>query len=93
MSDRKLRISTHAAVRMYERGIEPEDIRHVLETGEVIEDYPDDKPLPSRLVLGRIGNRPLHLVAADDADETLVVTVYEPDPARWSPNFRRRKPS
>jgi hypothetical protein len=80
---------------MYERGIEPEDVAHVLEAGEVIEDYPDDKPLPSRLVFGRVGSRPLHVVAADDAEagETLVVTAYEPDPARWSPDFQRRKPS
>jgi hypothetical protein len=34
-------------------------------------------------------------VAADnEADnETVIVTVYDPDPARWSPDFRRRKTS
>ena len=34
---------------------------------------------PSRLVLGWIGNRPLHVVVADHVEETQwVVTVYEP---------------
>ena len=23
-------------------------------------------------------------------DETIVVTVYEPDPTEWNPDFRRR---
>jgi hypothetical protein len=26
-------------------------------------------------------------------DETIVVTVYEPDPALWRPGFRRRRRS
>ena len=60
--------------------------------GEVIEAYPDDEPYPSRLVLGWIDARPLHAVVADDfdADETIVVTVYEPDAALWNDSFRRR---
>lgn len=92
MAVRKLRLSSHSAARMYERGVGPEDVKHILEVGEVIEDYPDDTPLPSRLVLGWAGGRPLHVVAADDvdADETLVITVYEPEQRRWSPDFRRR---
>ena len=63
--------------------------------GEVIATYPDDTPLPSRLVLGWLGDRPLHVVAADnDTDQvTVVITVYEPDPAIWEPRFKsRRKP-
>jgi hypothetical protein len=34
-------------------------------------------------------------VAADDtsAGETIIVTVHEPDPARWEDGFRRRKQS
>ena len=63
-------------------------------TGETIEEYPDDVPYPSRLVSGNAGDRPIHVVAADDVDSeaTIVVTVYEPDPARWEPGFKRRKP-
>ena len=78
---------------MYLRDIQVSDVEHVLETGEVIEDYPEDRPLPTRLVFGRVGGRPLHVVAADDAeaDETFVITVYDPDPARWSTDFRRRR--
>lgn len=57
-------------------------MKHVLPTGEVIESYPNDLPYPSKLMLGWRGNRPLHVVAADNLEsgETIVITVYEPDP-------------
>jgi hypothetical protein len=63
-----------------------------LVNGDVIEDYPNDYPYPSRLVLGFCGARPLHVVAADNpgAPETIVITVYEPDPAQWDVTFRVR---
>lgn len=82
----------HALQRMFERGITEADVRRILESGELIEDYPEDQPYPSRLVLGFVGDRPLHVVAADNlADqETIVITVYEPEPAQWDTAFRRR---
>ena len=92
---RRLVFRVHAIRRMFERQITPRDVRGVLETGELIEEYPNDTPYPSRLVLGWRGPRPLHVVAADvtDAWETIVITVYEPDPSRWEPGFRvRRQP-
>ena len=77
---------------MFGRGISDGDIRHVLESGRVIRQYPDDTPYPSRLVLGWVGTMPLHVVAADNVDEhtTIIITVYVPDPAKWSPDFTRR---
>jgi len=65
----------------------------VVESGEVLEVYPEDTPFPSRLLLGFTGNRPIHVVAADDpgGDVTHVVTTYEPDPDQWDEGFRRRK--
>lgn len=61
---------------------------------EVVEDYPEDEPYPSALVLGRTKQgRPLHLVCAftRDEDQLIVVTVYEPDPRRWDDEFRYRR--
>ncbi len=95
MSYDHLIYTTHASRRMYERVIYPRDIRHVLHTGEVIEAYPDDLPLPSYLVLGWIepepGRRvPVHVVAADDDvdHQTHVITVYLPDPDRWTSDYK-----
>lgn len=87
-------LRTHAQERAFQRSISRDDIRHVLETGETIREYPDDTPLPSYLVLGWTeDDRPIHVVAADDEEEdvTRVITVYEPDPDLWTDDFRDRK--
>ncbi|CAN5825268.1 hypothetical protein BH23ACT11_BH23ACT11_24300 [soil metagenome] len=78
---------------MFRRQIKYEDVRHVLETGEIIQEYPEDKPYPSRLVLGWRGSAPIHVVAADstEASETLVITVYEPTSERWETGFREKR--
>ena len=85
--------TTHALRRMLKHGIRSQQVREVLEEGERIEDYPDDTPLPSHLILGTGAGRVLHVVAADDAerDETIVITTYEPDPDAWEPDYKTRK--
>ena len=94
MAINKLVFRIHALQRMAQRGISPDDIRQSLEHYLVVEEYPDDNPYPSCLVLGWIGKRPLHIVIAEnyESQETIVITVYEPDSAKWMPGFMRRKP-
>jgi len=79
---------------MVERGIDDADGKFVLSNGKTIEDYPLDQPYRSRLLLGWCGSRPIHVVAADNEsdNETIVITVYEPDLDRWETGFERRKP-
>jgi hypothetical protein len=90
---RRLIYRVHAIERMVERGISDDDVQQVLGAGKEIESYPADFPYPSRLMLGWCAGRALHVVAADNAadNETIIVTVYEPDPSRWQPGFERRK--
>ncbi|MBZ5543138.1 MAG: DUF4258 domain-containing protein [Acidobacteriia bacterium] len=94
MTSEKLVFRAHALRRMFRRGIGLDEVHQALSTGETIESYPQDIPYPSRLVLGWSGNRALHIVTADNTEdrETIVITVYEPDPALWNTDFRRRKP-
>jgi Domain of unknown function (DUF4258) len=89
MAEQRLRFSEHAIDRMLESEIEVDDVEAALAGGETIEDYDDG----SRLVLGRSGVRPLHVVAADEDGVVTVVTVYEPDPARWDAALRERRRS
>lgn len=93
MECREIRFSAHAIRQMHEREIATNDVLSVLEEGEVIEDYPNDNPFPSRLLLGYAEGRPLHVVVAKDAEsgKCFVVTAYEPDPERWTPDFRKRR--
>ena len=83
----------HTTQRMFERDVSEIEIREVLENGETIEDYPKDTPYPSRLMLGWVGIRPLHVVVADNFDENewIVITVYELDLIRWAADYKRRK--
>jgi hypothetical protein len=81
----------HTIQRMFERGITQADVQAALASGQVIEDYPNDYPLPSCLWLGYAGNRPLHIVYADSLQgERIIITVYEPTPAHWTPDFTTR---
>jgi hypothetical protein len=58
---------THALERMMKRGISREIVKQVLLEGEIIEDYPDDKPFPTALFLGWFQRNPLHVVTALDS--------------------------
>lgn len=88
----KLVFRAHAVQRMFERRITVNMVREALADGDTLAEYPEDSPYPSRLVLGWADERPLHIVVADNTSEkeTIVITVYEPDPTRWSEGFRRR---
>lgn len=93
MSQFILVFRVHAIQRMFQRRIGKEEVWQVVAAGEIIETYPTDKPFPSRLILGWSGSRPIHVVAADDisAQETIIITVYQPGIEEWEPGFKRRK--
>ena len=93
MSHPRLVFRVHAIQRMFKRRIGEEEVKEVVTTGETIETYPDDRPFPSRLILGWSGARPIHVVAADnvEAQETIIITVYQPDAEEWEQDFKRRR--
>ncbi len=77
---------------MDERDIPEDDVYLVADTGEAIRNYPDDRPYQSELILGWVGEMPLHIVLAynEPADEFIVVTAYYPDRYSRQSNFRER---
>jgi hypothetical protein len=85
----------HVVRRMFERSITVSEVRAVIAAGEIIRDYPDDRPYPSRLILGWPTGRPLHVVAADNPADatTIIITAYEPTLDLWEVDFKhKRKP-
>ena len=93
--DNKLEFSTHALLRMEQRGITDADIAETILTGKIIEEYPDDWPFPSCLIVRSLfRGRPLHTVIGCGEDELVVITAYYPDPEYWDETFehRREKP-
>lgn len=89
----RLVYSGHSLRRMFTRSILPAHVEEAIGGGELIEDYPDDLPFPSMLLLAFVGSRPIHVVyAVDEANDTgVVVTVYEPDPNLWTTGFKERR--
>ncbi len=90
----RIRISNHARDEAREDRLSIDDILFSVGRGEIIEDYPKDKPFPSCLILGFTdGGRPVHSVWDYSAGtgKAFLITVYEPDPNRWIDNRQRKK--
>ncbi|MDZ7840482.1 MAG: DUF4258 domain-containing protein [Gammaproteobacteria bacterium] len=87
--------SGHALRRMFERGLNQNAILETIEQGEEIAHYPDDHPYPSCLMLGYVGDEPVHVVVAREPKSRacFVVTAYRPDSKMWSDDFRTRRQS
>jgi hypothetical protein len=83
----------HAVLRMSQRGISKDEVVNVMLHGEVIQEYPEDKPYPSKLQFKMINDRPLHVVSAKDeiAGICYVITVYIADVNEWEQDFKTRK--
>jgi hypothetical protein len=89
-----LRWTNHIFVRLLQRGISMDDVESCLESGEIIEQYPDDYPYPSCLVLGlTVNKKHLHIVCGVGDGELWLITAYYPDLNEWSDDFKARKES
>lgn len=88
---RSVAFKKHALVRIIERRINVDEVLTALELCETIQEYQNDKPLPSRLVLGFGNNRPLHAVVAVDDEMLWVITAYIPSLDIWNKDFKTRK--
>jgi hypothetical protein len=88
-----IKYSSHAIKRMFERKIRISDVADILDQGEIIKEYPDDKPYPSFLIGGTVNGRLLHVVAAyDEVDNACyIITAYEPYVFLRNKDFNERK--
>jgi hypothetical protein len=92
-ADKKILFLPHAIRQMSkpDRMISTADIRSVIKTGEIIEDYPDDTRGYSCLMLGFTDKRPLHVVCAPKDDYLAIITAYLPSNKEWESGYRKRK--
>ena len=93
VTQERLVIRKHAVEEMAADGITVEDLLEVLNAGEVIRAYPEDRPFPSRLMFAFVAGRAMHVVAATDpeTDRTFAITAYLPDPDLWETDFKTRR--
>ena len=76
---------------MFQRNISTEMVKEIIKNGTLIEEYPEDSPCPSALVLGYWRKQPYHIVVAQCDDHVRIITVYQPDKNKWI-DFKIRKP-
>jgi hypothetical protein len=86
------RLTIHAFERCVERGISPKEIRDALLSGEMIEEYPEDKYGPSCLIYG-INEKGEVLHVQCSVDPVWIITAYDPtlNPEEWDNDFKRRR--
>ena len=91
--EKRLLFTRHALNQtlLPDRVISPEEIREVVKTGDIIEDYPEDKRGHSCLISGWTREkRCIHVVCAPKDDYLVIITAYVPSPEDWE-GFKRRK--
>lgn len=85
-------ITEHARIRLHEREITIDDIISGVANGEIIEQYENDKPLPSCLVLGlTLKEKYIHIVVSHDDEFIYLITAYFPDEQQWTDDFKTRR--
>ena len=96
IEDGDVRISAHGYDELASDDLLVEEVLEGVRAGEVVEDYPAYPKGPCVLVLqkGKAG-KPIHVlwgIPKGAASPAVLVTAYRPDSARWTEDFKRRKP-
>ena len=87
-SDDTIVMTQHVVKRCQERGISYNTLIHAIHEGEIVEQYPNDYPYPSCLILA---DGPLHLVVGLGQGMLWIVTAYKPSPDKWEADWKTRK--
>lgn len=90
-NDEAIQISEHCYKRCIERKISYDDIKNCIHKGKIIEEYPNDYPHPSALVMECETAHPLHVVARLSDEHLWIITAYRPDPDQWESDYKTRK--
>lgn len=85
-------ISLHGQLRLNERNITVDDVMNAIDNGEIIEQYPDDFPFPSCLILGlSINDVYIHIVVSMNDDKIYLITAFVPNTDKWEADLKNRK--
>jgi len=86
------RLTVHGFERCVERGISPDELKDVILSGEIIENYPEDKYGPSCLINGTTKTEKILHVQCS-IEPVWIITAYDPTlkPQEWDASFKRRR--
>ena len=87
-----IRWTGHILKRLMQRGIFQASVVQAIRSGEIIEQYPDDYPYPSCLLLGTTeAGEALHIVCGIGEGKVWLITAYHPDPDEWESDLKTRR--
>lgn len=85
-------LTAHARKRLAEREIGIADVVETIRSGEIIEEYPEDYPFPSCLILGMgLKGRYIHIVVSLSDDRIYLITAYVPSLTEWEKDLKTRR--
>ena len=85
-------VTEHASIRLNSRGISIYDVQKIIDEGEIIRQYEEDKPFESCLVLGlSIQGKAMHAVVSHDTEFIYLITAYYPSTTIWETDFKTKK--
>ena len=93
--NRRVLWTYHVNMRLKGRFIPREAILDAVDSYEIIEAYPEDKYLPSYLILARSAGEASHVLFAADLEgaNVRVVTAYRPTEGDWEDDLKTRRAS
>lgn len=87
-----VRWTVHMLQRLIQRNLSQDEVIEAIQSGEIIEQYPNDYPHPSCLVLGiTIAGKYLHVVCGRGVEEVWMISAYSPNPVEWETDLKTRK--
>ena len=87
-----IRWTGHILKRLMQRGIFRASVVQAFRSREIIEQYPDDYPYPSCLLLGTTeAGEALHIVCGIGEGKVWLITAYHPDPDEWESDLKTRR--
>ena len=83
----------HVNMRLKGRFIRRQAILDAVDCYEIVEAYPEDKYLPTYLVLARSAGQAFHVLFAADVEgnNVRVVTAYRPSEDEWEDDLKTRR--
>lgn len=91
--ERRIFWTYHVNMRLAQRYIARQAILDAVDGYELVEAYPQDKYLPSCLVLAKHAGSAFHVLFAIDIEgnNIRIVTAYRPSLEEWQPDLRTRR--
>ena len=93
LTDGKIKWSAHGLMRIQERDLTVDDLKIAISTGEIIENYPEESPAKSSvLIYGKNKDgKVIHIVIGYDEEQLYFVTAYYPSIEKFENDLKTRR--